>query len=131
VIHVADLSKVYRIPIKDPGLWGSVRSVFRRRYREVRAVDGISFTIQEGERIGFLGPNGAGKTTTLKMLTGLLHPTSGLCEVAGFRPKDRAAAFLKQITLVMGQKQQLIWDLPAEETFALNRALYDIPSVTS
>jgi ABC-2 type transport system ATP-binding protein len=93
----------------------------------VKAVDGISFTVREGERIGFLGPNGAGKTTTLKTLSGLLHPTAGEVRVGGHRPQLREAAFLKSITLVMGQKQQLIWDLPPAETFALNRAIYDIP----
>jgi len=127
LIRVRELTKVYRVPIKQPGLWNSVRSIWYREFREVRAVDGISFDIEPGERIGFLGPNGAGKTTALKMMTGLLHPTSGEVAVAGFRPQDRHAAFLKQITLVMGQKQQLLWDLPPLETFALNRALFDIP----
>ena len=127
MIHVRDLVKVYRVPVKQPGLWNSVRSIWNREFREVRAVDGITFDIEPGERIGFLGPNGAGKTTALKMMTGLLHPTSGKVEIGGFRPQDRASAFLKQITLVMGQKQQLLWDLPPLETFALNRALFDIP----
>lgn len=127
MIRVDSLTKVYRVPVKQPGFAGSVRSLWDRKYTEVRAVDGVAFAIEPGERIGFLGPNGAGKTTTLKMLTGLLHPTSGSCTVAGFRPQDRATAFLKQITLVMGQKQQLIWDLPARETFSLNRVLYDVP----
>jgi len=90
-------------------------------------VDGITFSVGEGERVGFLGPNGAGKTTTLKMLSGLLHPTAGELRVAGHVPRRREPDFLKQITLVMGQKQQLIWDLPPAETFALNRAIYDIP----
>ena len=127
MIRVRDLTKVYRVPVKEAGFWASVRSIWNRRFREVRAVDGISFAIEPGERVGFLGPNGAGKTTTLKMLTGLLHPTAGEIEVAGHRPQDRASAFLEQITLVMGQKQQLLWDLPPTETFALNRALFDIP----
>lgn len=126
-IRVDELTKVYRVPVRDPGLMNSLRSLWNRRFKEVRAVDRVSFTIADGERIGFLGPNGAGKTTTLKMLTGLLHPTSGRCEVDGFRPQDRRTAFLKSVTLVMGQKQQLLWDLPATETFALNRALFDIP----
>jgi ABC-2 type transport system ATP-binding protein len=125
-IHVRDLEKVYRVPIKTPGLAGSVRSLFDRRWREVRAVDRISFDIAPGERVGFLGPNGAGKTTTLKMLTGLLHPTSGEVRVAGHRPQDREREFLRSITLVMGQKQQLIWDLPPRETFELNRAIFDV-----
>ncbi len=127
MIDVQDLTKVYRVPIRPPGLWQSVRSLWRRDHEEVRAVDGVSFHIAPGERVGFLGPNGAGKTTTLKMLSGLLHPTSGTVRVAGFRPQDRQTAFLKTVTLVMGQKQQLLWDLPPSETFALNRALFDLP----
>ena len=126
-IHVNALTRVYRVPVKAPGLMGSVRSLVNRQYRDVRAVDAVSFDIAPGERVGFLGPNGAGKTTTLKMLTGLLHPTSGTCRVGGFRPRDRDPALLRQITLVMGQKQQLVWDLPPMETFTLNRALFDIP----
>src|SRR6266545_4590625 len=94
----------------------ALRSIFKREYEIVR-----------GERVGFLGPNGAGKTTTLKVLSGLLHSTSGSVEVNGFDPRRREAAFLKGITLVMGQKNQLIWDLPAAETYALNRALFDVP----
>ncbi len=125
-IAVLGLTKVYRVPVKAPGVLGSVRSLWSRETREIRAVDGVSFEIASGERVGFLGPNGAGKTTTLKMLTGLLHPTSGDVRVAGARPQDRDRAFLQAITLVMGQKQQLIWDLPARETFLLNRALYDV-----
>lgn len=126
MIEVDRLTKVYRVPLKPPGLWGSVRSLWHREHREVRAVDEVSFAIQAGERVGFLGPNGAGKTTTLKMLTGLLHPTAGDCRVGGFRPKDRHPDFLGRVTLVMGQKQQLLWDVPATETFLLNRALYDL-----
>jgi ABC-2 type transport system ATP-binding protein len=102
--------------------------VLRRPTETVRAVDGISFTIQAGERVGFLGPNGAGKTTTLKVLAGLLHPTSGGATVAGYVPYRRQVELLRQITLVMGQKQQLLWDLPPAETFELNRALYEIPA---
>jgi ABC-2 type transport system ATP-binding protein len=117
---------VFRVPEKDPGLLGSLRSIVRRRTKDVVAVDGIDLTVAPGERIGFLGPNGAGKTTTLKMLTGLLHPSSGSCLVAGHRPQDRAPDFLRAVTLVMGQKQQLMWDLPATETFLLNRALFDL-----
>jgi ABC-2 type transport system ATP-binding protein len=127
VIEVRELSKHYQVHQRQPGLGAALASVFRRTYKTVKAVDGISFTVREGERIGFLGPNGAGKTTTLKTLSGLLHPTSGEVVVAGHRPQLREAAFLKSITLVMGQKQQLIWDLPPAETFALNRAIYDIP----
>jgi ABC-2 type transport system ATP-binding protein len=104
-----------------------LRSLFHRRYDRVPAVDGVSFEIARGERVGFLGPNGAGKTTTLKVLAGLLHPTSGGAIVAGHVPQRREGAFLKKIMLVMGQKQQLIWDLPPAETFELNRAVYDVP----
>ena len=127
MIRTNALTKIYNVPIKEPGLWNSVRSLFNREYRDVRAVDEIELTIEPGERVGFLGPNGAGKTTTLKMLTGLLYPTSGSCEVAGFTPSERHPDFLKSVTLVMGQKQQLLWDLPPTETFALNRALFDVP----
>jgi ABC-2 type transport system ATP-binding protein len=126
VVAVERLSKVYRVPRKDPGLWGSIRSVFSRRFEEVRAVDAVSLEIRRGERVGFLGPNGAGKTTTLKMMSGLLVPTDGTLEVAGHRPWLREPEFLSQITLVMGQKMQLLWDLPPRETFDLNRALYDL-----
>jgi len=104
-----------------------VRSLFRRQYTQVKAVDGIDFAIGPGERVGFLGPNGAGKTTTLKMLSGLLYPTAGELTVDGHVPQRREVAFLKKIMLVMGQKQQLIWDLPPAETFELNRAIYDVP----
>jgi ABC-2 type transport system ATP-binding protein len=105
----------------------ALRSVFHREYRTVRAVDDITFDIAAGERVGFLGPNGAGKTTTLKMLSGLLHPTSGAVQVAGFEPRHRDPAFLRSIMLVTGQKQQLLWDLPPAETFELNRAIYGVP----
>ncbi len=126
MIEVSDLTKVYRVPVKEPGLAGTLRALFDRKTRDVVAVDGLSFRIEQGERVGFLGPNGAGKTTTLKMLAGLLHPTRGEVRVLGARPKDRDAGFLSQITLVMGQKQQLLWDLPPRETFELNRAMYDL-----
>lgn len=127
MIRVEALRKTYRVPVKETGLLASLRSLYRREYREIVAVDGIDFEIEAGERVGFLGPNGAGKTTTLKMLTGLLHPSSGTIEVAGHRPQDRHPDFLRSVTLVMGQKQQLLWDLPASETFLLNRALFDLP----
>lgn len=126
MIEVRALTKTYRVPLKEPGLVGSFRSLFARRYREVEAVRDLSFRIEQGERVGFLGPNGAGKTTTLKMLAGLLHPTSGEVRVLGARPQDRDAGFLSRITLVMGQKQQLLWDLPPRETFELNRAMYGL-----
>jgi ABC-2 type transport system ATP-binding protein len=127
VIRVDDLVKTFRVHRRPAGLAAAIRSIFRRKYEIVRAVDGVSFKIERGERVGFLGPNGAGKTTTLKVLSGLLHPTSGAAEVNGFEPRRREPAFLKGITLVMGQKNQLLWDLPAAETYALNRALFDVP----
>ncbi len=127
MIQVRGLAKHYRVHRRPPGIAAAVRSLFRRRYETVRAVDGITFSVGEGERVGFLGPNGAGKTTTLKMLSGLLHPTAGDVSVAGFVPRRRETEFLKTITLVMGQKQQLLWDLPPAETFAMNRAIYEIP----
>ena len=126
-INVAHLQKSYRVHHKEPGLKGSLRAFVRRQYQDVRAVDDLSFTIDEGEVVGFLGPNGAGKTTTLKMLSGLLHPSGGQLQVLGYTPFERRNDFLRQITLVMGQKQQLIWDLPAIETFEVNRAIYEIP----
>ena len=108
-------------------MWAAARSLLRRSYTTVKAVDGISFEIGAGERVGFLGPNGAGKTTTLKVLSGLLFPSDGSASVDGHTPSKREEAFLKKIMLVMGQKQQLIWDLPPSETFELNRAIYDVP----
>jgi ABC-2 type transport system ATP-binding protein len=125
-IEVVELTKHYRVHRRPPGMMAAVRSLFHRRYETVHAVEGLSLKIERGERVGFLGPNGAGKTTTLKVLAGLLHPTSGSVRVAGHDPRRREHAFLRQITLVMGQKQQLLWDLPPVETFALNRALYDV-----
>jgi len=127
VIEVRALSKHYRVHERPPGVAAALRSLVRRQYRTVKAVDGLSFQVAPGERVGFLGPNGAGKTTTLKILSGLLHPTAGEVTVAGHEPRRREPEFLKAITLVMGQKQQLLWDLPPAETFALNRAVYDIP----
>jgi viologen exporter family transport system ATP-binding protein len=120
------LSKTFRVKVRDPGLSGAVRALFRPRYREVQAVREVSFEIAPGEIVAFLGPNGAGKTTTLKMLAGLLYPTSGQVRVAGFEPWSGGAAFKRRIALVLGNRQQLVWDLPAEETFLLNRAIYDI-----
>jgi ABC-2 type transport system ATP-binding protein len=126
MIAVHDLCKHYRVHERAPGMGNALRSIFRRTYKTVRAVDGVSFEITAGERVGFLGPNGAGKTTTLKVLSGLLHPTSGSVTVDGHVPQRRERAFLEKITLVMGQKQQLIWDLPPAETFELNRAIYGV-----
>jgi ABC-2 type transport system ATP-binding protein len=127
VISVQRLAKHYRVHKRPPGIGAALRSVFHRTYDRVRAVDEISFAIAAGERVGFLGPNGAGKTTTLKMLAGLLHPTTGEATVFGFTPRHRAPEFLRSIMLVTGQKQQLLWDLPPSETFELNRAIYDVP----
>ncbi len=126
-IHVQQLVKHYRVHHRAAGLRGSVRSLFRRQYETVRAVDGISFDIAQGEIVGFLGPNGAGKTTTLKCLSGLLYPTSGQVNVLGFTPHKRERNYLTQFTLVMGQRNQLLWDLPAMETFLVNQAIYDVP----
>jgi ABC-2 type transport system ATP-binding protein len=127
VIDVKNLSKSYKVHRRAPGLGAALRSVLRRRYETVQAVDDLSFHIEPGERVGFLGPNGAGKTTTLKVLSGLLHPTSGEVRVGSFVPQKRDTRFLQLITLVMGQKQQLLWDLPPAETYAMNRAIYDLP----
>jgi ABC-2 type transport system ATP-binding protein len=127
MISVRGLRKHYKVHKRPPGLAAAFRSLFHRSYTAVKAVDGISFDIQPGERVGFLGPNGAGKTTTLKVLSGLLHPSEGEVAVDGHVPRHRETAFLKKIMLVMGQKQQLLWDLPPAETFELNRAIYDVP----
>jgi ABC-2 type transport system ATP-binding protein len=128
IIEANGLTKIYRVYQKKEGLLGAVRGLFRRRYREVRAVDGVSFRIEPGEIVGFLGPNGAGKTTTLKMLSGLIYPTAGSARVLGFVPWERANAFRRQLALVMGQKNQLWWDLPAADSFALHRAIYSLPA---
>jgi ABC-2 type transport system ATP-binding protein len=127
VVVVEGLRKVFEVPVRDAGLKASLKSLVRRETRSVAAVDGVSFRIEPGEVVGFLGPNGAGKTTTLKMLSGLLHPTAGRCSVLGHEPKGRPAALLRQITLVMGNRNQLQWDLPASDSFELNRAIYRIP----
>jgi len=125
-VQVKDLRKLYTVSQQDIGTKAAVQGLIRRRKTEVRAVDGISFKLEPGEIVCFLGPNGAGKTTTLKMLSGLLHPTSGEATVLGYLPWKREPSFLRRITLVMGQRNQLIWDIPALHTFELNRVIYRI-----
>ena len=127
VIEAGGLSKHYKVPVREAGLKAATKSLFKRTYNTVRAVDEISFRIEAGEIVGFLGPNGAGKTTTLKMLSGLLYPTAGKPNVLGFQPSRRQADFLRQITLVMGNRSQMAWDLPALDSFELQRAVYGIP----
>jgi ABC-2 type transport system ATP-binding protein len=127
IITVEGLSKIYNIAVKEAGIAGTLKHFWDRQYRQIAAVKDISLAIAPGEMVGFLGPNGAGKTTTLKMLTGLIHPSSGRISVAGHIPFRRDRAFLQKITLVMGQKQQLIWDLPALDSLRMNAAVYDIP----
>ncbi len=126
-IQVEELEKVFDVPEREAGLLAAARSLVRRTTREVRAVDRITFAIEPGEVVGFLGPNGAGKTTTLKMLSGLLYPTGGEARVLGFVPSRRERAFLSRITLVMGNRNQLQWDLPALDSYDLNRAIYRLP----
>jgi ABC-2 type transport system ATP-binding protein len=125
-IEAHNLTKVYRTYRKERGLWGSIKGLVRRRHDETRAADKVSFQIDEGEFVGFLGPNGAGKTTVLKMLSGLLNPTSGDARVLGFVPWERRNEMKRQFSLLMGQKNALWWDLPAQESLELNRAIYGI-----
>jgi len=127
IIKVTNLKKYFKVYQKQPGLMGSIKSLYHRQYNEVKAVNDISFTIHPGEMVGFIGQNGAGKTTTLKMLSGLLFPTAGQVDVLGYNPWERKSSFQKQFSLVMGQKNQLWWDLPAIETYLLNKAIYEIP----
>jgi len=126
-IEARDLTRVFRTFRKGQGLWGAVRSFVRREAVEKTAVDAVSFRIEAGELVGFLGPNGAGKTTTLKLLSGILHPTSGAATVLGHVPWRREPPFQRRIAIVMGQKNQLWWDLPAQDSFLLNRDIYEIP----
>jgi ABC-2 type transport system ATP-binding protein len=128
MIEVHELTRVFRTYKKQPGFWGGVKGLVHRDYEETAAAKDISFTIQEGEFVGFLGPNGAGKTTTLKMLSGLIYPTSGSARVAGHDPTKRENAYRRLFALVLGQKNQLWWDLPAIESFNLFRAIYGLPA---
>lgn len=127
VIAVSGLTKTFRTYKKQPGFGGAVKGLFRRRYEQLVAVNGINFQIEAGELVGFLGPNGAGKTTTLKMLAGLLYPTGGSARVLGYVPWERADGYRRQFALVLGQKNQLWWDLPARESLELNAKIYGIP----
>lgn len=126
-VAVDALSKTFKVPVREAGLGQSVISLFNREYRDVQAVKEISFSLQPGEIVGFLGPNGAGKTTTIKMLTGLLYPTDGNALVLGHEPWRREKQLLRRIALVMGQRNNLAWDLPAVDSFDLNKAIYGIP----
>jgi ABC-2 type transport system ATP-binding protein len=126
-ILVENLSKTFQVPEREGGFGSAVRSFFHRKYRDVQAVQEVSFSIRNGEIVGFLGPNGAGKTTTLKMLSGLLHPTRGQARVLGYNPWERKNRFLQSITLVMGQRNRLSWDIPAVDSFLLTQAVYRLP----
>ncbi len=128
IIEARGLTKTYKVFQKNPGLRGAVVSLFRRKYKSVQAVRDVSFSIEPGEMVAFLGPNGAGKTTTLKMLSGLIYPTSGSATVLGYTPWDRPDAFRRRFSLVMGQKNQLWWDLPAGDSFQLHREIYSLPA---
>jgi ABC-2 type transport system ATP-binding protein len=126
-IVVENLSKTYQVPEREGGFGAAVRSFFQRKYKDVKAVQRVDFTIEQGEIVGFLGPNGAGKTTTLKMLSGLLHPTGGQANVLGFTPWELKPEYLRSMTLVMGQRNRLSWDIPAADSFLLNQAIYRLP----
>ena len=128
MIEVQNLTRIFRTYKKQPGFWGGVRGLFKREFEETAAAKNVTFSIAEGEFVGFLGPNGSGKTTTLKMLSGLIYPTSGTALVAGFDPSKRENAYRRLFALVLGQKNQLWWDLPAIESFLLLRHIYGIPA---
>ena len=127
-IQVNSLSKTYQVPEREGGFGAAVRSFFKRKYKDVKAVQEVNFKITQGEIVGFLGPNGAGKTTTLKMLSGLLHPTGGNANVLGFTPWELKPEYLRSMTLVMGQRNRLSWDIPAADSFLLNQAIYRLPN---
>lgn len=127
VVEVRDLGRSFAVPVRETGVREALRSLVQRRTRVVDAVDEVTFTVASGEIVGFLGPNGAGKTTTIKMLAGLLHPTSGSVEALGFTPSDRDHRYLRRIALVMGNRRSLAWDLPALDSYELRRAVYSIP----
>jgi ABC-2 type transport system ATP-binding protein len=124
VVHVNELTKIFKVPEREPGLRAAAKALVRRTTRDVHAVEAISFEIEPGEVVGFLGPNGAGKTTTLKMLAGLLYPTSGEARVLGHIPSKREKDYLRRMTMVMGNRNQLQWDIPALDSFELYRAIY-------
>jgi len=126
-IEVVDLNKTYRVPVRAEGFRAAVRSLAHRTYDDVPALQGINFSVQAGEMVGFIGPNGAGKTTTLKILTGLLQPTSGLARVAGFTPWERKHAYLRRVSMVMGNKSQMIWDIPPLDSFRVLGEIYAVP----
>src|SRR5499427_4587207 len=127
VIEVQGLTKAFRTYKKQPGFTGAVRGLFRRTYEQTLAVKDVSFNVEPGEFVGFLGPNGAGKTTTLKMLSGLLYPSGGSARVLGYVPWERDDGYRRQFALLLGQKNQLWWDLPARESLELNAQIYGIP----
>lgn len=126
MISVSHLRKTYKTPTKQEGTAGLLRNIFARTYKEIEAVKDISFEIEQGELVGFVGPNGAGKTTTMKMLAGILFPTSGQINVLGFTPFEKSHDYLRQISFIMGQKNQMLWELPAVDTFRLNKTIYGV-----